>query len=114
MKWYLQAETRTEMLEWMTTLRRACKVKNEEKLHTLEETAGLSLKTLQVCQTKPTLPKLIFILLHQKKEGLVDVRHKTTWVTRWIVLKDGILWEHKQKDGKLKAKIALYKCQLTV
>ena len=44
----------------------------------------------------------------------MEVRHKATWVTRWIALKDGILWEYASKDGALKAKIALYKCQLNV
>lgn len=44
----------------------------------------------------------------------MEVRHKTAWATRWIVLKDGILWEYASKEGPLKAKIALYKCQLNV
>lgn len=49
MKWYLQADTRNDMVEWMSTLRKACKVKNEEKLQDLASSAGLSLKSLEVC-----------------------------------------------------------------
>lgn len=48
MKWYLQADTRHEMMEWIHALRKACKVKNEEKLRGLTELAGLSLKSLEV------------------------------------------------------------------
>jgi len=94
MKWYLQTDTYLDMLDWMQTLKKACKVKNEEKLRKLSELAGLTLKSLE------------------KKEGTVDVRKKAAWVTRWIMLKDGILWVFSSKEGPLKAKIPLYQAKL--
>jgi hypothetical protein len=48
MNWFLQASSRSEMLIWLQALRKACHVKNEEKLQELSATAGLSLNSLQV------------------------------------------------------------------
>lgn len=115
MYWYLQANTRVEMESWLLALRKACHVRNEAKLRELSTTAGLSMNSLQVLLLYENSCILYFIYCCcQKKEGSVEVRHKTAWVTRWIVLKDGILWEYSAKDGPLKAKIALYKSQLNV
>jgi len=48
-----------------------------------------------------------------RKEGTLDVRHQATWVQRWIVLRDGILYAYKNKEnGSLRAKIPLFEAQL--